>query len=69
MFSITEFIGLAMKALTAVQVALFTIYDICKAVDRGMGTGDSLWIGVKSSGIDSIISLGDVYYFALKLMP
>jgi cyclic pyranopterin phosphate synthase len=25
-----------MEALTAVQVALLTIYDVCKAVDRGM---------------------------------
>jgi cyclic pyranopterin phosphate synthase len=25
-----------MEALTAVQVALLTIYDMCKAADRGM---------------------------------
>ena len=25
-----------MEALTAVQIALLTIYDMCKAVDRGM---------------------------------
>ena len=25
-----------MEALTAVHVALLTIYDMCKAVDRGM---------------------------------
>jgi cyclic pyranopterin phosphate synthase len=25
-----------MEALTAVQVALLTIYDMCKAVDKGM---------------------------------
>jgi len=25
-----------MEALTAVNVALLTIYDMCKAVDRGM---------------------------------
>jgi molybdenum cofactor biosynthesis enzyme len=29
-----------MEALTAVQVALLTIYDMCKAVDRGMVMGD-----------------------------
>ena len=29
-------ISLYMEALTAVQVALLTIYDMCKAVDRGM---------------------------------
>ena len=35
--------GVEMEALTAVQVALLTIYDMCKAVDRGMTmTGISL---------------------------
>ena len=29
-----------MEALTAVQVALLTIYDMSKAVDRGMVMGD-----------------------------
>ena len=28
--------GVEMEALTAVQVALLTIYDMCKAADRGM---------------------------------
>lgn len=28
--------GVEMEALNAVQVALLTIYDMCKAVDRGM---------------------------------
>ena len=28
--------GVEMEALTAVNVALLTIYDMCKAVDRGM---------------------------------
>ena len=28
--------GVEMEALTAVQVALLTIYDMCKATDRGM---------------------------------
>lgn len=28
--------GVEMEALTAVQVALLAIYDMCKAVDRGM---------------------------------
>jgi len=31
--------GVEMEALTAVQVALLTIYDMCKAVDRGMVMG------------------------------
>ena len=32
--------GVEMEALTSVQVALLTIYDMCKAVDRGMVMGD-----------------------------
>ena len=32
--------GVEMEALTAVQVALLTIYDMCKAVDRGMTIND-----------------------------
>ena len=32
--------GVEMEALTAVQIALLTIYDMCKAVDRGMHMTD-----------------------------
>ena len=32
--------GVEMEALTGAQVALLTIYDMCKAVDRGMMIGD-----------------------------
>ena len=32
--------GVEMEALTGVSVALLTIYDMCKAVDRGMRMGD-----------------------------
>ena len=32
--------GVEMEALTAVQVGLLTIYDMCKAADRGMVMGD-----------------------------
>jgi cyclic pyranopterin phosphate synthase len=32
--------GVEMEALTAVQTALLTIYDMCKAVDRGMVMGE-----------------------------
>lgn len=32
--------GVEMEALTAVQVGLLTIYDMCKAVDRGMVMGE-----------------------------
>jgi cyclic pyranopterin monophosphate synthase len=32
--------GVEMEALTAVQIGLLTVYDMCKAVDRGMVMGD-----------------------------
>lgn len=32
--------GVEMEALTAVSVALLTIYDMCKAIDRGMSLLD-----------------------------
>ena len=32
--------GVEMEALTATQIALLTIYDMCKAVDRGMVISD-----------------------------
>jgi len=32
--------GVEMEALTAVSVGLLTIYDMCKAVDRGMVIGE-----------------------------
>jgi cyclic pyranopterin phosphate synthase len=32
--------GVEMEALTGAQVALLTIYDMCKAVDRGMVIGN-----------------------------
>ena len=31
--------GVEMEALTAVSIGLLTIYDMCKAVDRGMSMG------------------------------
>ena len=36
----TERTGVEMEALTAVQVTLLTIYDMCKAVDRAMEMQD-----------------------------
>ena len=41
--------GVEMEALCAVQVALLTVYDMCKAVDRGMVISDSRLIE-KSGG-------------------
>jgi cyclic pyranopterin monophosphate synthase len=32
--------GVEMEALTAVQITLLTIYDMCKAMDRGMTMSD-----------------------------
>ncbi len=32
--------GVEMEALTAVAVAALTVYDMCKAIDRGMRIGD-----------------------------
>ena len=37
--------GVEMEALTAVSVGLLTIYDMCKAVDRGMTMGDIKLLG------------------------
>ena len=41
--------GVEMEALTAVQVTLLTIYDMCKAVDRGM-VFDDIKLLSKSGG-------------------
>jgi cyclic pyranopterin monophosphate synthase len=38
--STTAKTGVEMEALTAVSVAALTIYDMCKAVDKGMVIGD-----------------------------
>jgi len=38
--SLTGKTGVEMEALTAVSVAALTIYDMCKAVDKGMVIGD-----------------------------
>ncbi len=41
--------GVEMEALTAVNIALLTIYDMCKAVDRGMVMG-AISLHEKSGG-------------------
>lgn len=41
--------GVEMEALTAVQIALLTVYDMCKAVDRGMSL-DGIRLVEKSGG-------------------
>ena len=45
--------GVEMEALTAVSVATLTIYDMCKAVDRGMQI-DSVRLVHKSGGKSGI---------------
>jgi cyclic pyranopterin phosphate synthase len=37
---VTARTGVEMEALTAASVAALTVYDMCKAVDRGMVIGD-----------------------------
>lgn len=41
--------GVEMEALTSVQVSLLTIYDMCKAVDRGMRI-DHIQLEYKAGG-------------------
>ena len=41
--------GVEMEALTAVSCALLTVYDMLKAVDRGMQIGP-IWLSAKSGG-------------------
>ena len=41
--------GVEMEAMTAVSVAALTIYDMCKAVDRGISVSD-VWLLSKSGG-------------------
>jgi len=41
--------GVEMEAMTAVSVAALTIYDMCKAVDKGMSFGE-IYLDSKSGG-------------------
>ncbi len=50
--------GVEMEALTAVQIALLTIYDMCKAVDRGM-TLEGIGLLEKSGGKSGLWKRGD----------
>ena len=47
-----------MEALTAVSVAALTVYDMCKAVDRGMRI-QSVRLAKKSGGQSGDIVLED----------
>jgi cyclic pyranopterin monophosphate synthase len=50
--------GVEMEALTAVQIALLTVYDMCKAADRGM-TIESVRLLEKSGGKSGTWRRGD----------
>lgn len=47
--------GVEMEALCAVQISLLTVYDMCKAVDRGM-TIDRVRLLEKSGGASGVWS-------------
>lgn len=51
--------GVEMEALTAVQISLLTIYDMCKAVDRGMCMTDIRLIH-KSGGKSGLWNVQDL---------
>ncbi len=50
--------GVEMEALTAVSVAALTIYDMCKAIDRGM-TIKNISLVRKAGGKSGTIVLGE----------
>ena len=50
--------GVEMEALTAVSVSALTIYDMCKAVDRGMTVQD-IRLEKKSGGKSGTYERGD----------
>jgi cyclic pyranopterin monophosphate synthase len=49
--------GVEMEALTAVSMAALTVYDMCKAVDRGM-TIDQVRLEEKSGGRSGLFRRG-----------
>lgn len=51
--------GVEMEALTAVAVAALTIYDMCKAVDRGIKI-EGIRLARKSGGKSGVINLDAV---------
>ena len=57
--TITAKTGLEMEALTGVSVALLTIYDMCKAVDRGMRM-DNIRLLRKSGGKSGLFIGGEI---------
>ena len=55
--SVTGPTGIEMEAMTAVSVASLTIYDMCKAVDRGMEIG-AIRLTHKSGGKSGVFDGG-----------
>ncbi len=55
--------GVEMEAMTAVAVAALTIYDMCKAVDKGMSFGDVCLVS-KSGGKSGTYQRADVEVLA-----
>ncbi len=51
--------GVEMEALTAVAVAALTVYDMCKAIDRGMTVSDVRLVR-KSGGKSGTFERGEV---------
>ena len=51
--------GVEMEAMTAVSVAALTIYDMCKAVDKGMEFGE-IFLVSKSGGKSGLYQRGSV---------
>ncbi|HKI82843.1 MAG TPA: cyclic pyranopterin monophosphate synthase MoaC, partial [Candidatus Krumholzibacteria bacterium] len=50
--------GVEMEALTAVSAALLTVYDMLKAVDRGMVVGP-IWLSRKEGGQSGLCRFED----------
>ncbi len=50
--------GVEMEALTAVSVAALTVYDMCKAIDKGMSIGGIRLVS-KTGGTKSNLSAKD----------
>ena len=55
----TGITGVEMEAMTAVSVAALTIYDMCKAVDKGMEFGE-IFLVSKSGGKSGLYQRGAV---------
>ena len=51
--------GVEMEAMTAVTIAALTVYDMCKAVDKGMSVGDVCLVS-KSGGKSGTYQRTDV---------